>query len=318
MAQTGPTGVWQSDFNTDAGQKLSLQIVVNKLAGGGYGVTVYYMEQGAVKNLTATSVSFADGKLAFTVKDLGGSYAGTLENKTITGEWRQGANAVTMVLTPFKRSAHGGRDVEKLLGEWAGISTTPEGFVFRTVCRFEKTAAGNLAGFIDYPDAGVFNHQVTDMFVDGNQLRFGVPLLSAQFSGQLTKEGLDVHVAYPDGSTDDSTLIKGKKYPVPVIRLGMSGEDMEKLLGRWLARLGPVTIVFRFERNQGGEMAGFLDIPEQNVNGMRVYRASLVDGNLSLKSLGMDYTGTLSGNTISGTMKAVNQPNPFPVTATKE
>jgi hypothetical protein len=51
---------------------------------------------------------------------------------------------------------------------------------------------------------------------------------------------------------------------------------------------------------------------------MRIYKASLVDGTLSLKATGVEYTGTLSGNTISGTMTTVGVPPNTPVTITKE
>ena len=93
---------------------------------------------------------------------------------------------------------------------------------------------------------------------------------------------------------------------------------MKMLQGRWSANLGPVTIIFRFEQNPGEEIAGFVDVPEYGVNGMRIYKASLANGELFLKGLGVEYTGTLSGNTISGTMTAMGQPNPFPVVVTKE
>ena len=79
-----------------------------------------------------------------------------------------------------------------------------------------------------------------------------------------------------------------------------------------------VTIAFRFEQNADGSSSGFIDVPEYNVQGMRIYKASLVHGKLSLKALGAEYTGTLSGNTLSGTMTAMGQPGPFPVTVTKE
>ncbi len=318
MAQTGLAGVWQGDLDTGAGQKLNLQIVINKLAGGAYGVTVHYMEQGAVKNLTATSVSFEDGKIVFTVEDLGGSYSGTLENKTITGNWRQSGKAVPMVLTPFKRSKPAGRDLDRLLGEWASINTTREGFLLRTVYRFRKADNGSLIGFLDYPDAGVINTQIVDILLQNDQLRFGVPLISVQYSGRFTDKGIEARVAYPDGTTGEVVLIKDKKYDPPVIRLGLSPEVRKTLQGRWSANLGTATIIFRFEQGPGGEFAGFFDVPESNVKGMRIYKASLVDGALLLNSLGMNFSGTLSGNTISGTMEQTVGLSSFPLVVTKE
>jgi hypothetical protein len=318
MAQTGPTGVWQSDLDMGTGEKLNLQIVINKLAGGAYGITVHYMEQGAVKNLSATSVSFEDGRLAFNVDDLGGSYSGTLENRTITGEWRQGDHAVPMILKPFTRPKLSSRDTDRLLGEWVGMGPNSEGFVVGVICRFEKTGNGELVGFVDFPDAGVFKSPIADIWIDKNQLRFRFPLIQAEITGELTSESIVGSMKSPGEEAEAIELVKGKKYRPSLIKLDLNAEEMKKLLGRWVARLGPVTIIFRFEQNSDGEGAIFVDVPEQNVNGMRIYKASFVDNTLFMKGLGVEYTGTLSGNTISGTVTALGQPNPFPLAVTKE
>ena len=318
LAQTGPTGVWQGDLDLGAEKKLNLQFVVTKLAGGAYGITVHYMDQGVVKNLSAASVRFEGSKLSFSVDDLGGSYSGTLANKTITGKWLQDGKSIDMILTPFKRSAPGSQDVAKLLGQWASINTTPEGFPLRTVYRFQTADNGSLTGFIDYPDAGVTNTQIVDILLQNDQLRFGVPLVPVQYSGRFTDKGIEAQVAYPDGTTEEVVLIKDKKYDPPVIRLGLSPEVRKTLQGRWTANLGTATIIFRFEQNSGGEFAGFFDVPESNVEGMRIYKASLVDGALLLNSLGMNFSGTLSGNTISGTMTWVLDHSSIPLAVTKE
>jgi hypothetical protein len=318
MAQTGPAGVWQSDLDTGAGEKLNLQIVINKLAGGAYEITVHYMEQGAVKNLSATSVSFDNGKLAFHVEDLGGSFSGILDNKTITGEWRQGGSAVPMVITPFKRRQPAGRDMDRLLGEWVGMGPDSNGFVLGIICRFEKTGDGELVGLVDFPDSGVFKSPIADIWVNGNQLRFRFPLIQAEFTGELTSDSIVGNMMIPGEEAEAIELTKGGKYEPSVIRLDLTAEAMKQLQGRWIARLGPVTIIFRFEQNPSGKSAVFVDVPEQNVNGMRIYEASFVDNTLSMKGIGVEYTGTLSGNTISGTMTSMGSPNPFPLVVTKE
>ena len=318
LAQTGPTGVWQGDLDMGAGKTLNLQFVVTKLAGGAYGITVHYMDQGVVKNLSATSVRFEGSKLSFSVDDLGGSYSGILANKTITGKWFQDGKSIDMILAPFKRSAPGSQEAAKLLGQWASINTTREGLPLRTVYRFRKADNGSLTGFIDYPDAGVINSPMVDILLQNDQLRFGVPLVPVQYSGRFTDKGIEAQVAYPDGTTEEVVLIKDKKYDPPVIRLGLSPEVRKTLQGRWTANLGAVTIIFRFEQNSGGEFAGFFDIPEQNVEGMRIFKASLVDGSLNLNLLGMSFSGKLSGNTISGTMTSSLDKSSFLLAVTKE
>ncbi len=317
LAQTGPTGVWQCYFDTGTGQKRNLQFVINKLAGGAYGITVQYMEHGAVKKLTATSVSFADGKLVFTVQDLGGSYSGTLDKKKITGNWQQSGKAVPMVLTPFKRARPAGQDMDRLLGEWAGISPNKDGFGQRIICRFEKNVNGELAGFVDIPDGGLMNLPIPNIWMDGNQLRFRIPGIQTEIIGEFSSRSIAGTIKTWGEEAGDIELVKGKKYQPSVIRLDLTAEDMKLLQGRWSAE-GQVTAFFRFEQNPDGEIAGFYDVPQSGVQGMRIYKASLVDGTLSLKATLVEYTGTLSGNTISGTMTTLGASNPFQVTITKE
>lgn len=318
MAQTGIAGVWQSDLETGAGRKLDLQIVIAKLAGGAYGITVHYMEGGAVKNLPATSVSFAGGKLAFSVKDLGGSFSGTLENKTIAGRWNRGDHAAPMVLKPFTRSKPSSRETDRLLGEWVAASTNEDGFKSAIICRFEKSSNGELVGFSDIPDSGMFKNPIANLWMDSNQLRFQLPLIQVEITGELKSKSIVGRIKLSGQEAGPIELIKGKKYQPQAIRLDLTAQDMKKLQGRWIAKLGAVTIVFRFEQNAGGNSAAYVDVPEQNVNGMRIYRATFVNDALSMKGMGVEYKGTLNGNTISGTMTAMGQPNPFPVVVTKE
>jgi hypothetical protein len=316
MAQTGPTGVWQSNLDTGAGEKLSLQFVINKLTGGAYSITVHYVDQGTVKNLSATSVSFEDRKLAFNVEDLGGSYSGTLDNKTITGEWRRGNNAVPMILTPYKRPEPSSRDIAKVLGHWVGKVTYPDGLLITGVCRFEKTAGGKLAGFANSPDSGGVDTPITDILIEGNQLRFRIPAIQAEYTGELTPEGIVGNLRAPGNYESAWNMVKGEYRP-SIIRLDIPSEEMKKLLGRWVGKLGTVSVVFRFEQNSGGESTGFIDIPEQNVKGMRIFKASLIDGSLFLKTMGMEYTGKMAGSKIDGAVTPMGQ-NPIPLVLIKE
>ena len=232
--------------------------------------------------------------------------------------WQQSGKAVSMVLTPFKRSRPAGQDMDRLLGEWAGISPNEDGFVQRIICRFEKNVNGELAGFMDVPDGGFLNLPIPDIWMDGNQLRFRIPGIQTEIIGELSSDSImGTFKTWGEGA-DDIELVKGKKYQPSVIRLDLTAEDMKLLQGRWSSKGGPVTAIFRFERNPGGEIAGFYDVPESGIQGMRIYKASLVDGTLSLKATFVEYTGTLSGNTISGTMTTLGASNPFQVTVAKE
>jgi hypothetical protein len=207
--------------------------------------------------------------------------------------------------------------MDRLLGKWAGISPNKDGFGQRIICRFEKNVNGEVAGFVDIPDGGFLNIPIPVIWMDGNQLRFRIPAFQTEIIGELSSDSIVGTIKTWGEEAGDIELVKGKKYQPSVIRLDLTAEDMKLLQGRWSAR-GRVTPIFRFEQNPGGEIAVFYDVPENGVQGMRIYKASLVDGTLSLKATLVRYTGTLSGNTISGTMTTLGVPNPFQVTVTKE
>jgi hypothetical protein len=316
IAQTGPAGVWQGDLDLGAEQKLRLQLVINKLRGGTYGISVYYMDQGAVKNPNATSVNFEAGKLSFSVDDLGGSYSGTLENKTITGEWRQGGNSIPMLLTPYKRSEPGSRDIAGVLGHWVGKVTYLDGLVLSLVCRFEKTEDNKLALFIDAPEMGGAVLPTADLMIEFNRINFRIPAIQAEYTGELTPEGIVGSLRAPGNYESDWNMVRGEYRP-SIIRLDIPSEDMKKLQGRWAGRLGPVSVIFRFEHNVNGAGSIFVNFQEQDSKGIRVMKASLADGSLFLKFPGMEYTGKITGNSIDGTLTPLDQ-DPIPLVMTKE
>jgi hypothetical protein len=293
MAQTGLAGVWQGVLETGAGQKINLQLVINKLAGGAYGVTVHYVDRGTVKDLSATSVSCKDGKLAFNVDSLGGSYFGTLSNKTIAGEWRQGWKAVPMVLTPYKRPELNNRDMERFLGQWIGDLTYPNGLDLTFVCRFEKTEDGKLVLFMSTPDMGGNEVLISDLLVEGNRLNFKMPGVQLEYAGELTPEGIVGKMRAPDNNETDFNLVRGE-YRTAVIRLDITAEEMKKLSGRWVGSLGTISVIFRFEKDSQGNSVIFLDIPERGMTGGRIVKASITNDTLHLAMPGTEYTGKIT------------------------
>ena len=75
-------------------------------------------------------------------------------------------------------------------------------------------------------------------------------------------------------------------------------------------------MIFRFETSAAGKNAIFVDIPQQDVKSMPVLKASLTEGNLSLKIIGWEFNGKLEGNKINGTFKTQSQN--IPLSLTKE
>ena len=99
---------------------------------------------------------------------------------------------------------------------------------------------------------------------------------------------------------------------------GLSEEDMERLLGEWQGKLGPLTLMFRFEKAEKGESVGFIDSPDQGAKGIPITEAALTDGRLELKvkSVGGEFSGQLSSDTLSGEWKQSGQS--IPLTLTKK
>ncbi len=70
-----------------------------------------------------------------------------------------------------------------------------------------------------------------------------------------------------------------------------------------------VNVTVRFEANAKGEYVGYLTVTEPgqanaaNAPAMAISEAQLVEGKLTLKApaANIDYSGTIAGNTITGT-----------------
>ena len=59
----------------------------------------------AIKNVSATKVTFADNRLTIDVPALSGGYSGTLRNGVFEGEWSQEGAKMPLSLKPFETRA---------------------------------------------------------------------------------------------------------------------------------------------------------------------------------------------------------------------
>jgi len=96
--QQGLEGIWQGVLKV---QSLELRIVFNisKTPEGKLTATLDSPDQGA-KGIPVSEVTFENGSVKIEVKSIFGVFAGKLEDDhtTITGEWKQGAAALPLVL----------------------------------------------------------------------------------------------------------------------------------------------------------------------------------------------------------------------------
>jgi hypothetical protein len=314
VAQTDLAGTWQGKLAVSPDQKITIQFIFTKQANGSYSASVNSPDTGGIKNVPASSFSYRDGKLALEVASLSGSYSGILAKGVITGEWRQQGSAFPLALTPYKQPR--AATLKPLLGQWVGKLKVTEAMSLTVVFRFENTKEGKFAAFLDSPDQGANGLAVTDVALDGSQVSLKIPISNGEYIGKL--ENNTITGIYKVGGMElPLNITKGKYEPPPNI-VEIPAENMKQLLGRWSGKIGPLTVVLRFERKADGKFVVLFDSPDQKQVGIPVTRAALADGTLSLKIAGgiADYIGKLSGNTIDGTWKQGGKD--IPLSLTKE
>ncbi len=314
IAQTDPSGVWEGKLDLDQNQRLTIHFHITKEAAGSYKAVLNSPDAGAIKDVPATAVSFKDGKLNLEVESLSGSYSGVLDKKTITGEWSQPGGIFPLVLTPYKEPDQA--STKPLLGEWVGKLKVTEDLSYNIVFRYETTKDGKYAAFLDSPDQGAKGIPVTNVVLDGKEVTFKVPAVQGEYTGELSGKSIAGSWKQPgfEGTLD---LARGK-FQAPAAKIEISAEDMKQLLGKWTGKVGPLSLVVRFEQNADGSKAIFIDSPDQGASGIPVMEATLVDGTLSLTvtAVGGKYSGKLSGNKIDGTWTQLG--NDTPLLLTKE
>ena len=311
VAQTDLSGTWQGKLAISQDQKITIQFIFTKQANGSYTAVVNSPDTGGIKNVAASSFSYKDGKVSLEVASLSGSYSGTVAKGAITGEWRQQGSAFPLVLTPYK--APGVATLKPLVGEWFGKLKVTEAMVFTVVFRFENTKDGKFAAFMDIPEQGAKGVPVTGVVLEGDQVSLKIPN-GGEYTGKLKDNALSGTLKQ-GGMEFPLNMTKGKYVPPPSA-IEISAENMKQLLGRWSGKIGPLTVVLRFERNADGKFAILFDSPDQKAIGLPVNKATLIDGTLSLKIAGgvADYTGKLSGNKIDGTWKQAGKDTPLSLT----
>ena len=83
------TGTWQGKLVPAPGSELDIQFVITKGDDGSYSVVLNSPDQGAIKDIKASSVVFDSGKLTLDVTDLSGAYEGVLKDGKFEGNWKQ-------------------------------------------------------------------------------------------------------------------------------------------------------------------------------------------------------------------------------------
>jgi pimeloyl-ACP methyl ester carboxylesterase len=111
-AKADIAGTWQGTLDV-AAARLRLVVEFKEQEGGGYSGMMDSPDQGAF-GLKIDEVTLEGNKVKFTMKTIGGSFAGELsdDRKEIQGKWTQGGQALDLVLKPGEKVAPAKRPQE--------------------------------------------------------------------------------------------------------------------------------------------------------------------------------------------------------------
>jgi len=315
MAQADLAGTWQGKLVMSPAERITIQFIFTRQPDGSYKAVLNSPDMGAIRNVAASSVRYSGGKLSVEVTSLRGSYSGIAAKGVITGEWKQPGSTLPLVLTPYVKP--GVNILKPLLGEWVGVLEVPGGGVkLSIVFRLLSDKDGKISGFLDSPDQNAKDIPVGDVTLDGNQVDIKVPIAQASYTGQLA--GTKITGLLKQGGQDlKLDLVKGKYEPPPAFaNLPLEGE--KQLTGQWLGKWKvseevSYTAILRFETSKAGKFIAVVDLPEQGMKGVSLADGVFKDSQLTCRIpiMNAEYTGKISGNTITGTLKMAGKQYPL-------
>lgn len=314
VAQTDVAGVWQGELKSAPNSSLKIQFVITAKPGGGYGAVLTSPDNGAIKDVAATNVTFVDGKLALDVPKLSGGYAGTLRNGVIEGEWSQEGQKLPLSLRAYTKPTLTKADMDKLRGEWVGTMSSA-GVEFIMVFRLSTADDGTFGGILDIPGRRL-GLAVTDVVLDNGEFSAKVAV-PGEFKGRLSGDEIVGQWTQPNmGGASLPLTVKKGKYVAPTYDLDLPAAAREQLAGSWRGTLGPLELIVRFATDAQGKTHGFLDVPAQNAKDLPITAASLTGSKLTfgISPIAAQYTGDVAGGTITGEWTQVGMTNPLKLT----
>jgi hypothetical protein len=315
-AQTNLAGTWQGRLEASPGTTLTIHFVISAKPGGGYSAIVTSPDSGAIRNVPATNVTFADSKLTIDVPALSGGYAGTLRNGVIEGEWSQAGSKLPLSLKPFETRALSKADVDMLRGEWSG-KVKNQGIEATIVLRVSAAADGALRAVMDVPEQGVKDWEAKDLALSDGFFSVKVPAASAEIKGPL--KGDQIVGQWSQMGTSTPLTLKKGRYVATTSYVDLPAEAREQLKGKWSGILGPLTVNVRFETDAQGRTLAYFDSPNQNLSGIPITEVKLAATKLTfaVAGFGAKYTGDLAGEKLTGEWIQLGMPKPVPLVLTR-
>lgn len=308
-------GVWQGKLAVDAKTSLSVQFTFTKAANGSYTAVLNSPDNAAIKDTAVTGVTWDGTNLKMQVPSLSGSYAGALKAGKIGGEWKQPGAALPLELAPYQKPVLTASTMKAIEGSWSGTLTVAAGMTQNVMFQFKSAKDGTLEGTFNIPDSGA-SIPMTNVTFENGDLAFKVPRAGIDYKGKLVGNQVTGKVVAPNNPQlppDGLPLnVTRGEYKVKAVVLKINAEAFAQLKGKWQGTLeitnpqnqqkATLPLIVRFETNDKGEYVGFLDSPSQGAKGVVITEASLAAGKFNAKvdTVKGEYTGTLSGNTLTG------------------
>lgn len=307
------TGQWRGSLPIDAKSSLTIQFDIARRPDNGYMVVLDSPDNGAIKNTPASKVTYTDGKLAFEVPSLSGSYTGSLKNGTLAGEWKQSTGALPLNLSPYKAPQLSKAAIDTLKGTWVGPLELP-GLKLTMVLNFRVDEKGALVGTLRSPDQGGGEGALTSIEFKDNRLTARAPVGAVDLDLVLEGDTFKGHLKQPGMQGDGATLaVKRGEFVAPVFPL-MAGDDVKAALtGKWSGVVNPpagapptatarkITVTFR--KNEKNQFVGAIEFPDPPKAEFAVQDLLLNGNKLTLKAGpngGLQYAADLAGKTLTG------------------
>jgi len=310
------TGVWQGKLAVDASNSLTVQFTFSKGSNGAYTAVLNSPDNPALKDTATSGVSWDGTNLKLQVPTLSGSFAGTLKDGKVTGQWTQPTGNLPLVLAPYQKPVVTAAAAKSLAGSWNGPLQMSATMKQTVVFQFKQGAGGGFEGTLNLPDQGATLNMSNIVLEDGDltlKIQQGQALFD--FKGKLAGDTITgkLKVPSPAAPPDGIPLtLKRGEYKAAVVVLKLSAESFGKLKGKWQgpmelsnAQTGAkqnIVLILRFETTAKGEYVAFVDSPNQGANGLVVSEVTLTGDKLALKIpvIGGQFSGTLADKTLTG------------------
>jgi hypothetical protein len=315
-AQASLAGTWQGKLEVAPGRTLDIHFVITATPGGGWSVIVTSPDEGAIKNVGAERVAFADGRLTLEVPKLSGSYAGTLRNGVLVGEWSQEGARLPLSLKPLGTRTLTKADIDTLRGDWSG-PLSGQGVNVTIVLRFGTGPDGALRATFDVPEQGVKDWEARNVVLDDGHFSVELPGPSARITGQLAGDQI-IGQWHQLGTAAPLTLKKGRHVAAAPTYLDLPADVRRQLAGRWSGTLNGLPVIVSFETDAQGRTQGTFDSTKQRMK-FPISEARLAGNELTIAvSYGAKYTAKLAGDSITGEWTQPGLPKPLPLVLTRE